>query len=370
MKFQKKAKTAPARKKARSRRVIFLSALLFAAVSLGVYFFSDNSRVQALFCRGNFYYTSQQIFEKAGIAVNNSSLLHTAGSMQDALEEDPLIESARIDVNDRKVVITVQEELVLGYLEKDGQTMLLFEDGTLHPWDASNSRVLMHFPLIENLDDEQLSALAAQAQKYPQAITRDLIEKIAEISPWQERYDKNMLRLIMQDGNEVFTSMDSLYMLEKYQRILPDLEGDGVCLMLDGDNSVINKIACSYLYMDSEERSKNRTVPKSVIQESGKTSQEETPEVQGPPAPAGYTRPVHEEDKQEGQPGQQEQNASNPASDAAQQPQASARVEAQDWQECQYGWLLYSPSFDVYQEKYGDGQWVYDDTIGAFRPLE
>lgn len=58
----------------------------------------------------------------------------------------------------------------------------------------------------------------------------------------------------MQDGNVVFSSMEDLAMMTHYEDMLQQLKGQSVCLLLDRDNSAINKVACDYLNMSQEER--------------------------------------------------------------------------------------------------------------------
>ena len=56
-----------------------------------------------------------------------------------------------------------------------------------------------------------------------------------------------MIKMTMQDGNVVYTSISSLVMMAKYQAMLTRLEGKNVCLLLDGTNDAIEKIDCDEL---------------------------------------------------------------------------------------------------------------------------
>ena len=62
--------------------------------------------------------------------------------------------------------------------------------------------------------------LCEQFQKHRKVLTRELIEKFAEILPYKTSYDKNMFKITMQDGNIVYTNLKSIKMLSKYQSVL------------------------------------------------------------------------------------------------------------------------------------------------------
>lgn len=392
------------RHKKHSRHFRYLIAcvglLLFGGISFGVYYLSDNTVVQALLCTGNFYYTPQQIYRIAGLSVNSRAMMYPPVLFEKALEADPLIKDATITKDGRRILISVDEEMVIGYYTrtdektKETATYMVLEDGSTLPIDELTQGIMAYFPYLGSLSDEQIQMLCQEVQKHPEELTRTVFEKIAEIQPWEESYDKTMLKITMQDGNTVFTDYNSLFMLSQYQTCLSNLEGTNVCLVLDGNYGVISKQACSYLYMDPEERAGNRTVPKSVFtkeseEENKEESNKEDSNKEGTESPSAQAdagqngqnaQPADTQSQENVQPAANDTAntaaAEQSSPDAAAQNEQenltaeSSRVEADDWQECSYSWLLYSPSTGVYQEKYGDGQYIYDETIKAFSPLQ
>ena len=81
----------------------------------------------------------------------------------------------------------------------------------------------------------------------------DLIEKFEEIVPYKASYDKNMFKFTMQDGNIVYTNLNSIKMLSKYQSVLTKLKGQSVCLVLDSTHSTIEKVNCEDLNSKKKE---------------------------------------------------------------------------------------------------------------------
>lgn len=226
---------------------------ILAAISLIVFLFSPYTRIQALICSGNYYYSPQQIYSIADISVNSRTYTHPAGALEKKLEENPLIASAQVYRDGQNLNISVQEKTIIGYYEKDGANYLVTSDNERIPIENQTElRTLIHFPLLADLDDADIEAIAKEVKTHPDLLTRQVLEKIAEILPWQESYDKHMLKLVLQDGNTVFTSIDSLFMMSTYQQVLSNLQGENVCLLLDGENGVVNKVACTYMYLSPE----------------------------------------------------------------------------------------------------------------------
>lgn len=87
--------------------------------------------------------------------------------------------------------------------------------------------------MLSNFNAKQRKQLCEQFQKHRKVLTRELIEKFAEIVPYKTSYDKNMFKITMQDGNIVYTNLKSIKMLSKYQSVLTKLKGQSVCLVLD-----------------------------------------------------------------------------------------------------------------------------------------
>ena len=52
-----------------------------------------------------------------------------------------------------------------------------------------------------------------------------MISMISEILPHKESYDEHMVKIVMQDGNTIYASYDSLGLLNAYKSALKDLKG-------------------------------------------------------------------------------------------------------------------------------------------------
>lgn len=249
----------------RSRTKV-LCVLAFLAASVVIYYFSADSRIHAVSISGNYYFTSREVYNLAGIDAD-TRIWVPSFVLENRLESDPLIESAKVTKDGQDISIEIQEKLVIGYYVSDGANYMFTRDGeSIEITDLANLKNAIHFPLIVDLSDEVLQRIAREFQKYPDYLTREVLEKIAEILPWSQSYDANMVKLIMQDGNTVYSEIESLHMISNYQAMLPSLQGEDVCLMLDGENQTIDKMACEYFTMSSEERDAYRYGIKTQLQ--------------------------------------------------------------------------------------------------------
>lgn len=361
------------RKKRRpsSSRTGLICGLLFSLCAGTIYFFSEDSRIQALACSGNYYFTSQEIYALAGVSRNTRMLFNPTSEMENRLEENPFIESASVSLEGKTISIDVSEKTIVGYYtDAEGTRFLLSDGSTLPIEEQSEIRKMIHVPMLVDLTEDQRSQLARQVSRYPAQMTKEVLEKIAEIVPWQESYDEKMLKLTMQDGNEVFTTMENLPMIGGYQDILSGLQGETACLLLDVDNSVIDQIACSDMYLSSEEKDARRT---RQLEEQARAEQEKKKQEQ-----EKKEQEEKEKDKEENSEkkdgadsaASSEQTASEDEKQTEEEQPESQRVEADDWQDSDYSWLYYSPSTGVYRSKYADVQYIYDETMGMFSELK
>lgn len=357
-----------------------LSVLLFLAAAAAVYYFSPDSHILSMSVFGNYYYSPQQIYKIAQVTPDSRKLLNPSKVIEKRLEEDPLIEDASVTISGQSLQIHVQEKLIIGYYVEDGLNYIVCSNGEILPIeDPSSMKNLIHIPLLVGLSRETIDAIVKEFQTYPEYLTRDILEKIAEILPWEESYDPNMLRMVMQDGNTVFTSIPSLKMITNYQSMLTELQGENVCLVLDSENDAIDKIACDYLYMNAEQRSEVRDALKAQHEEQQKqaeadkkdengdqASEEQNPDEDRQDDQEQEKPDENGEDHQEGDAEQSGQDNEAQPSEAEQKPYENA----DDWQPSpEYSWLEFSPSFNVYRSPENGTYYSWDDSTASFVPL-
>lgn len=255
-----------------------LSILGFVLASLFVYYFSFDSRVHVLKCSGNYYYTDKQIYELAGASTDTRLWLTPDFIMKKKITSQSLIKNVNITKEKNTLTFDIEEKTVIGYYIKDGKNYLLTMDNESIELDAKYLKMIVHFPLLSNFSDSQLKQIAKQFKKNKKLLTRDVIEKIAEMVPFETTYDDNMIKMTMQDGNLVYTSMDSLAMMANYQAMLSELHGQNVCLFLDAEHSAIDKVDCATVgtsRQTSEEENKEDSSKDSAQESTSDTTDQQ-----------------------------------------------------------------------------------------------
>ena len=150
------------------------------------------------------------------------------------------------------------------------------------PIEEEYLKMIIHFPLLNGFSDDQIASICSEFKKHEKDLNRNVIEKIAEMVPYQTSFDDNMIKMTMQDGNVVYTNISSLIMMSKYQAMLTELHGNYVCLLLDASNSAIEKVNCDDLNSTTkdkeEEQKEKKTKKKKTDQSEEDTEPKETQE--------------------------------------------------------------------------------------------
>lgn len=242
--------------------------MLFASVF--VYYFSTDSHVKVLTCKNNYYLSDSEVYDLANVSTKTRIYLMPSIVLENRVEKMPFVQSCKVSKKNRKLTFELQEKLIIGYYIKNDKNYALCQDGTSIEIEEQYLNTIVHFPLLSNFNGKQRKLLSEQFQKYRKVLTRDLIEKFAEIVPYKTSYDKNMFKITMQDGNVVYTNLNSIKMLSKYQSVLTKLKGQSVCLVLDSTHSTIEKISCD----DLNQKNKDTSDKKEAVDEAKQETQE------------------------------------------------------------------------------------------------
>lgn len=354
------------------RRLYGIAAVVMAAASLFVYYFSPDSRVQVLACEGNYLFTDTQVYQMAGVSTATRMWLTPGFWITHKIESNPLVESASVKKSGNKMTFEVKEKNVIGYYVKDGQDYMLTSSGESVSIDPAYLRSILHFPLLSDFSDQQLAQIAAQFRDNSKYLTREVTAQIAEIVPYKASYDDNMLRITMQDGNVVFSSMDDLVMMTHYEDMLQQLQGQSVCLLLDKDNSAINKVACDYLNMSQEEREAYRAQLREEMDR--KAAEKEAQEAQKKQEDK-KSREKDSDSKENGEGSENGENPEKPAEDGQDQENQEQTPDLSyeaygDWQSTEFFDYQYSPSADLYYDPNQGLFLKWDDSLQDFTVIE
>lgn len=243
--------------------------------SVFVYYFSTDSHVKVLSCKNNYYLSDNEVYDLANVSTKTRLYFVPSILFEKRVEKMPFVQSCKVSKKNRKLTFDVQEKLIVGYYVKGDKNFALLQDRTSIEIEEQYLNMIVHFPLLSDFNAKQRKQLCEQFQKHSKILTRDLIEKFAEIVPYKTSYDKNMFKITMQDGNIVYTNLNSIKMLSKYQSVLTKLKGQSVCLVLDSTHSTIEKVNCEDLNSKKKEEEQKKTSEKAETETSQETENQE-----------------------------------------------------------------------------------------------
>jgi cell division septal protein FtsQ len=306
---------------------------------------SPDSRVKVISVSGNYLFSKDQICQMAGVSMDTRLWLVPDFLISSKVQSNPLIESCTVKKSGMNLSIQVQEQTVIGYYVQDDANYMLTTAGESIEVQPEYLNLILYFPLLSGLDEEQMQQLCQVFSDNSKYLDREIIAQIAEIVPYQSSYDENMLKLTMQDGNVIFTSMEDFIMMTHYEDLLPSLLGQSVCLLLDKDNSAVNKVDCSYLNMSLEERAAYRQQLQEAQKAETQPAQTETTD-------------KDDEDKDE------EENAEET------EEESSSQLEADDWEESGIWNYEYSPSLGLYRDPSSGTLYEWSEDSLSFSVVE
>lgn len=226
-------------KKIRKRRNRRRIAIVLLLVGIAFYFISDYSNVRVIEVKGNVFYTKKQIMDTSQVTYAMKSIMAPGFLIEKRLEEDPLIKDVSVSKTwDGVFRIKVEEENLVGYYEKDGKYYLLLqgEDDK----EIKDSKSLSLAPYLVDLNKEQREQYAKALEE----VETKNIRMISEVSHHETSYDKNMLKLIMQDGHIVYTSINGLKNVAYYREILKGLNTTHRCIVFAEESNAAYSEKC------------------------------------------------------------------------------------------------------------------------------
>ena len=211
------------RKKKRRLKVrnVLLVLTLITIILLGLAFLTD-VEINNIVIKGNILYSDWEIIEKAGLDDYPSSLKTLSSKIEGRLEEDAYIKEVKVERPSlTKVVIKIDENLPLFYYLPAQKTIL-----------ADKTEVLENFPVPtvinyvpDKVYEKFLKAIAS--------VNYDIVKRISEIKYDPNEVDEGRFFLTMNDGNQVYLTLNSFEKIDDYLDIIKEFDNKKGILYLD-----------------------------------------------------------------------------------------------------------------------------------------
>ncbi len=231
----------------RVKRLVILTVLIVGTF----YFASDYSKVKSLSISGNTYYSDDDILEMAKLSYRTRYVIMPKFLINWNLEQHELIESVdviknwqgaiQLEIHEKKILGSIRDENGKAYVIVCGQEKEPFEKIAV---DEAHIPVLANYPILGDFDNENMQKLVDAFNVNKREVSEDFIAMISEIQPYQRSYDAHMVKMVMQDGNTLYSSYDGIPLLNDYKQVLRSSGKSHVCMELDETNASIYEQPC------------------------------------------------------------------------------------------------------------------------------
>lgn len=236
---QKQLKKIKLHKKRKRVLTITISIVTLIFI-IYLYIASPISHLNHINITGINYFTRNEIMEQSGIEDKDFYLLTFTSLIKTKLVKNEMISEVIVAKDrDRNLNIKITEKRLLGYLYSD-KPYLLIENGELIELTKEKQGIITQIPLIIDFNDEILGELTNALID----LSVDIVSNITEIHHYSSTYDENMLKIIMIDGNKVFTSLDSITTVNNYFAIVKSLKISNSCIFIDESSKTAYSSQC------------------------------------------------------------------------------------------------------------------------------
>ena len=216
-------------KRKNKKKFSFKRFLLFIlVVTLLVFGFKYllSLKIKNIIVLNNNYYNDEIIIETAKLDNYPKYILLNKNKIRNNLLKLDLIEDVKVSKkNHRKVILDIIEKKILYY--DRGKELYITSNGKYKLSNVLGIPTLINY-VPSDIEEKFISKF--------KNIDKDVISIISEIEYSKTDYDDNRFLLTMNDGNQVYVTVNKLDVLNKYIDIIKKLDNKKGILYLDSGN--------------------------------------------------------------------------------------------------------------------------------------
>lgn len=222
------------------RRLIFLILFIAMAITLVWLDRSDIFRVRSVSVTGNLHISDQEVIALSEITVGDRMWLISKNGVRKRVSASDWVDDVRVIKKDQLITIEIKEHRILGYKVTD-KISLLLQSGTWISLKESQLPWIATHALIHGFDEGSLNAKLVNAFS---SVDDSIMIFISEIHQYSTTYDEAMIRLIMSDGNQIFTDFEGLDLINEYKLIVNRINPSNKCIYFDAKNRAYSSRPC------------------------------------------------------------------------------------------------------------------------------
>ncbi len=197
--------------------VKLILALLVVAAGILIYLSSDASNIKSIKVINNTFVSDSYIKEISGLTLDDKFILYFLKNPENKMKKNPLIDDVKVyQESGNSIVIDVKENLIVGYEINDNSSNLILTSGEKVKFDAKIINNLALLPLFSAVRDDQIVPIANALGN----VNMDILMRISEVHNVAFTYDFNMVKLVMDNGYYIFSSVYGLRYIDNYIDII------------------------------------------------------------------------------------------------------------------------------------------------------
>lgn len=234
----------------KSKRFCFVLSVIVSLLLIGlVYYLSDYSNIYSISVEGNIYLKDDDIIKYSGLTNNDKFLLVNSHKIaKRILNTSNIISECNIEkIDGRLIKINVKENKMIAYTFEEDKCVIILDKNKREVVNNDNLYLINSIPLIEGFSNDDLLLLLKNFNN----VDYKMIDEISEIHYFKDLKYQNV-QLIMRDGNNIFTSVYGLNLLNSYYAIEASYDSDdNYCVYFEDISQNAYVSACPWVEIET-----------------------------------------------------------------------------------------------------------------------
>ena len=233
------------------RRNLVLSVFICLIIIGVLYLTFDISNIKGINVEGNIYLKTEDILKISGLSKNDKYIFTNPDRVEENIKTNLLIDSCDvIKCDDQTIKIIVKEKKAIGYAFEENENVLILSDDSRLALTKDNLYLIEKVPMIEGFSKDKLILI----EKNLQDVGYKMLNEISEIHYYPELKFQDH-KIIMRDGNNIFTSVYGLNLLNKYYDMISSYDSKGYkCYYIEDISGNAYTSACPWEAVEEEEK--------------------------------------------------------------------------------------------------------------------
>lgn len=220
--------------------LLTLICLIFIGLSMYYYINNQSMSINKIEISGNINISNKVVKTSIINAKSKYNLLDFGFILSRELELNPLLKSIKLDYTKRNEInVEIEEYQVLAFI--NSLNSVLIENGEIYSFDEYEPISINELIYVTGYTDTLANNRLAESLNELSTSTKLMI---SEIIQEEKSYDVYYAKLIMYDGIVVYSSLNTLNVLEDYASIRNALNPEHTCIAIDEIKSVPYSFSC------------------------------------------------------------------------------------------------------------------------------